>query len=814
MATVLLLNLSLGIDPVSGQKESSFIDLVTRLEIDRFDLGHPAALAADSRAGTLLLLTRDKKLHTISTFGDLRSSAKVPNSADLIAYDGHSGRMLVFDAERSLLISLPWPQNEPAAAGPLMELPSAVSLSAAGVTGMTVDPSTGDIYLLSRNSRRLERFGSSGLDRQSPQLVPQENRSLAGLSANLAGLAFDPASRHLFSLTADASQLLELTTDGRQVRTYDLTPFNLPSSLTLAFAPSTDQTDAPSATSLFLAGGGADGDVWEFTLAQPKAVPAAAVAATLVQTIEVWQFNPPSPDASGATYLPSSNTLLETDSEVNEKEIYDNVNQFEMSLSGTLQNTYDTTHFSGEPTGIAYDSSRNHLFLTDDNAKKINEVDLNYNLINSFGAGTIDGKSVDPEGIAYDSANDRLFIAGGVSDTIFWIDPGPDNNFGTSDDIEGSFDATGLSDPEGITYNTDNGNVYAVGKGDEVAEYTTAGVLVQLIDITAANARKPAGLAYGPTSTGGGKSIYVTDRGVDSDSHINGGDGDGRIYEFALGSVGPPPPPVAAFSGSPTVGPAALTVDFNNNSSGIYGTCSWDFGDTGTSTDCNDPSHTYTSTGTYSVSLTVTGAGGSDTKTETNYITVVEPAVADFDGAPTEIAAPDAVTFNNNSGGAYDTCSWDFGDGAGSSSCNAAVNHTYTVGGVYSVKLTVSGDGGSDMLTRTDYITVHQAPAVALSASDTEGPAPLTVDFTNETTGDYDTCTWDFDLDDPGTSTSSSCAAVVLHIYNSAGTYSVKLTVGGSWGSDALTKTSYINVHQPAAAAFSVNSSGGIAPHE
>ena len=405
--------------------------------------------------------------------------------------------------------------------------------------GIAVDPVTGDVYLLDGDSRQLINLAAIP-NGALLELEPAPTIALGGSETGaLRGLAFNPRSRHLFTYNPTNHQLLEFTLTGAQAKSYDLSPFGLSEPQELAFAPSTDQTDDPAAVSLYIASGGTDADVWEFTFATPIPLSLAATAASLVQTIEVWQFSPPSPDASGATYLPHSNRLLETDSEVNEKPIYQDVNQFEMELDGSLINTYDTTHFTREPTGIAFDPDRNHLFITDDNAKMVYESDLSYSMVNSFPVATLDGKSVDPEGIAYNTWNGRLYIAGGTSNTIFWIDPGTDNDFGTSDDLQGSFPATNLSDPEGITFNTDNGNLYGVGKSDVVAEYTTTGSVVQVINISAAGAKKPAGLAYGPTSVGGGKSIYVTDRGVDADSGINGGKGDGKIYEFALGPVGP-----------------------------------------------------------------------------------------------------------------------------------------------------------------------------------------------------------------------------------------------------------------------------------
>jgi PKD repeat protein len=189
--------------------------------------------------------------------------------------------------------------------------------------------------------------------------------------------------------------------------------------------------------------------------------------------------------------------------------------------------------------------------------------------------------------------------------------------------------------------------------------------------------------------------------------------GDGKIYKFALGPVGPPPAPTADFTGSPTSDPISLTVDFSNTSTGLYTTCLWDFGDTGSSSECNNPSHPYNTVGTYDVTLTVTGPGGSDTKTEESYIQIIEPPIGAFSATPTEGNTPETVIFTNSSTGVYDTCSWDFSDGGGSSSCSASVSYDYNFGGVFTVSLMVSRTGGSSTETKTGYITMHQASAAA-----------------------------------------------------------------------------------------------------
>lgn len=81
--------------------------------------------------------------------------------------------------------------------------------------------------------------------------------------------------------------------------------------------------------------------------------------------------------------------------------------------------------------------------------------------------------------------------------------------------------------------------------------------------------------------------------------------------------------PTAAFTASPTVGSAALTVQFTDQSAGNVSDWLWDFGDGATSTEQN-PTHTYTTAGIYTVSLTVRYGGLKpiSTETKTDYIKV------------------------------------------------------------------------------------------------------------------------------------------------------------------------------------------------
>ena len=163
--------------------------------------------------------------------------------------------------------------------------------------------------------------------------------------------------------------------------------------------------------------------------------------------------------------------------------------------------------------------------------------------------------------------------------------------------------------------------------------------------------------------------------------------------------------PVAQFSASTTSGPAPLSLNFLNASTGSITSYAWDFGD-GTSSTDQAPIHVYAAAGVFTVKLTVTGPGGSNTQTRSNYLTVTTPPapVAQFTGSPTSGVAPLAVSFANSSTGSITSYAWDFGDGA--TSTLASPSHSYAAAGVYTVKLTVTGPGGSNTQTRSNYLTV------------------------------------------------------------------------------------------------------------
>ena len=95
------------------------------------------------------------------------------------------------------------------------------------------------------------------------------------------------------------------------------------------------------------------------------------------------------------------------------------------------------------------------------------------------------------------------------------------------------------------------------------------------------------------------------------------------------------------------------------------------------------------------------------------------------------------------------------------------------------------------------------------SATPTSGLAPVKVSFTNLSSGTLTSCAWDFG--DGGTSTECGNPS---HTYETAGLYTVSLTVSGPEGTDTETKVDYILAYAPVTANFTATPISGLVPLE
>ena len=200
--------------------------------------------------------------------------------------------------------------------------------------------------------------------------------------------------------------------------------------------------------------------------------------------------------------------------------------------------------------------------------------------------------------------------------------------------------------------------------------------------------------------------------------------------------------PIANFTTSNVcLGQTATFVDLSTYSPGdTIVSWDWDFGDATTS-NLQNPTHSYLTSGTYNVTLDITTVNCFSTVT----IPIdVEPVPdAQFTVDVTMGCSPLEVTMTNNSIGG-NSFLWIYGDGAISPDTNTV--HTYINPSlndtIFNVQLVAStGFGCND--TATIPVTVFHNPIAAFTHDAVLGCAPVDVNFTNSSLA-ADNYSWDF----------------------------------------------------------------------
>lgn len=266
------------------------------------------------------------------------------------------------------------------------------------------------------------------------------------------------------------------------------------------------------------------------------------------------QLTPVSVDPSGIVHLPEVGRLLITDSEVDETTHYQNVNLWELTrtLNQTREGLVPGPAERIEPTGLAYDPGTSRLFVSNDQTDSVFIVRAGGD--QAFGTGddqvaeypTLPFDSHDPADVAYDTRNDTLFVLDFTTRMVHRIDPGRAGTFDglppDGDDTVESFSVadSGIFDAEGLGYRASSDTLLVTDSGSDarIFELTTSGRLLRSIDISflreSGVSLRPSDVAVAPASSGGGSSMYVTDRGEDSGMpNATNEPVDGKIYELS-----------------------------------------------------------------------------------------------------------------------------------------------------------------------------------------------------------------------------------------------------------------------------------------
>ena len=280
----------------------------------------------------------------------------------------------------------------------------------------------------------------------------------------------------------------------------------------------------------------------------------------LIRYTNLWTQSPVhSSDASGVTYVADRGHLLIADSEISEygdkadpltgEVIFAGSNVFEVSLDGFERHgTWLATPPDperSEPVGIAWHPEDGHVYVTDDDQKRIYryvfDEDAAFGKPLTSAHTSFDGRYTDPEGIAVDPlTGDLLVVSGTEGERVlrFRYDPEADTLRFVNDFDIGAH----IADPEGIATHPGNGHVFTVAKAG-IAEFTTTGDFVQLFDYgfldgTGITFVLPGGGTFAPTSDPNDPrdalSLYVTCRGIDNDRFPEENSLDGGLAELRL----------------------------------------------------------------------------------------------------------------------------------------------------------------------------------------------------------------------------------------------------------------------------------------
>lgn len=234
-----------------------------------------------------------------------------------------------------------------------------------------------------------------------------------------------------------------------------------------------------------------------------------------------------------------------------------------------------------------------------------------------------------------------------------------------------------------------------------------------------------------------------------------------------------PSPPIDFIATNNAACKPPLTVTFKDNSPAPIVNWVWDFGD-GSGGTGSPTNHTYNAPGIYTVKVTFTDNVGCEGKISKPSVVLITTPTVKITNVPTG-GCLNSFTFSPgadvNAVDGVKSWEWDWGDGTTGSGQNAT--HVYTTPGTYTVKLTITTNGGCTATdVATDAVRIGTPPATTFSMSATDVCASAAVHFTDQTPTPPPTDYWEWNFGDGG----SSLLQNPDYKYKDTGTFVVKLT--------------------------------------
>lgn len=252
------------------------------------------------------------------------------------------------------------------------------------------------------------------------------------------------------------------------------------------------------------------------------------------------------------------------------------------------------------------------------------------------------------------------------------------------------------------------------------------------------------------------------------------------------------------YSGCTPLNLSSLTN--NSNNANNY---SWNFGDgspTIVSSNPTPPDYSYTTPGNFTITLNASNSCNTAFATIGPIIVVGKPNV-NFSLNGNNGCAPASIGFTNSTTGTSpaNAYTWDMGNGNAYNNTITPTQQGYDESGSYTVSLTASNACGDSTFTRTFFLDT--IPVAAIDLDPNEGCSPMTVNITNNSSGNITNNYWYYNGSYYSGSQNVGPFTYNYPPGNSPVTHTVGLTVGNHCGSSSVAEN--IIVHRPTLANFS-----------